>query len=80
VVPSHRRRGIGSQLVQLYIEKARAAALPMFFDLEPAGHDFFLSLGFKDTKYFEFDLPKWAPAYNGFGPFRLYAMTGDGLV
>ncbi|CAM6000824.1 unnamed protein product [Sphagnum balticum] len=42
---------------------------------EPEAHDFFLSLGFKDTKYAGVNLSQWAPKYSGFSVFRFSKMV-----
>jgi GNAT superfamily N-acetyltransferase len=75
VTPSHRRRGIGTQLVKLAVEKAEKAGLPLALGSEPAAHDFFLTQGFKDTKHVDIDLRKWAAEYSGFGIFRFSGMV-----
>lgn len=80
VVPTHRLRGIGVRMIQSYIEKTTVVKLSSFFDCTPAAHDFFLAVGFKDTGYHEIDLAQWAPPFSGFGPFRLYGMTGSNVV
>ncbi|KAF7554712.1 hypothetical protein G7Z17_g2709 [Cylindrodendrum hubeiense] len=75
VRPSYRRLGIGAQLVQKAFDKARGAGVPLTVAAEPAAYDFFVKLGFKDTKYVDFDLSKWAPPHSGFGVFRLAGMV-----
>ncbi|KAI9745019.1 MAG: hypothetical protein M1818_001297 [Claussenomyces sp. TS43310] len=75
--PSHRRSGIGSQLMRLAMDKAGEARLPLSVSSEPVAHGFFLSLGFKDTKYADIDLTKWAEENSGFGVFRLTGMVLD---
>ena len=74
VRPSHRRQGIGRQLVQICFDRAKAEGLPLAVSSEPAAYDFFVNLGFKDTKHADFDLSKFAPANSGFGIFRLSGM------
>jgi hypothetical protein len=60
--------------VQVCFDNAKAEGLPLVVCSEPEAHDFFLALGFKDTRHFDIDLSKWAPAYSGFGMFRLFGM------
>lgn len=75
VKPAYRRKGIGSQLVQIAVDKAQEAGIPFSTTSEPAAHEFFLKLGFKDTKHGDIDLRKWAAENSGFGNFRLYGMV-----
>ncbi|RDW62086.1 hypothetical protein BP6252_11519 [Coleophoma cylindrospora] len=75
VVMPHRKRGIGSQLVKLCIDKAQAEKFPLVVFSEPEVHGFFLGLGFEDTKHVDIDLRKWAPEYCGFGMFRIWGMV-----
>jgi predicted N-acetyltransferase YhbS len=75
VKPTYRRKGIGSQLVRIAVDKAAEAGIPFSVCSEPAAHDFFLKLGFKDTVHGDIDLRKWAPENSGFGNFRLYGMV-----
>lgn len=74
VKPTSRRQGIGSQLVQLSIEKAKAAGVPLAIASEPDAHEFFLRQGFRDTKHSDIDLSQWAPPHSGWGVFRLAGM------
>ncbi|KAH6972181.1 acyl-CoA N-acyltransferase [Ilyonectria sp. MPI-CAGE-AT-0026] len=74
VKPSYRRQKIGAQLIQEGFNRAKAAGVPLVVATEPAAYDFFAKLGFKDTKYVDFDLRKWASPYSGFGIFRLAGM------
>jgi N-acetylglutamate synthase-like GNAT family acetyltransferase len=74
IKPTHRRSGIGSQLVQLAVEKAKDAGIPLHVTTEPDAHEFFLSQGFKDTKSSDIDLAKWASKNSGFGIFSLFGM------
>ncbi|KAL2863198.1 GNAT family N-acetyltransferase [Aspergillus lucknowensis] len=71
VKPEHRGCGIGIRLMELVFSKAEALGLPVALSSEPQVYDFFIKRGFKDTKYVDFDLAKWAPPYSGFGMFRL---------
>jgi N-acetylglutamate synthase-like GNAT family acetyltransferase len=77
VTPSYRKHGIGSQLVQLCIDKAKSAQLPLFLCSVPTSHQFYLKLGFKDVSYVDIDLSNWAPGYSGYGVYRLYGMKLD---
>ncbi|KAL3427841.1 GNAT family [Phlyctema vagabunda] len=77
VRPSSRRLGIGSELVKLCFERAKAEGLPLILSSEPAAYDFFASLGFKDTRHVDWDLSKWAPPHTGFGSFRMAGMRWD---
>ncbi|RDW66944.1 hypothetical protein BP5796_09693 [Coleophoma crateriformis] len=75
VAMPHRKRGIGSQLVRLCIDKAQAEKVPLVVFSEPEVHGFFLGLVFEDTKHVDIDLRKWAPKYCGFGMFRIWGMV-----
>ncbi len=75
VKPTYRRRGIGSELVRLGVERAEKAGIVLAVGAEPEARDFFLSLGFKDSKYFDVDLSQWAPKSSGFGVFRFTRMV-----
>ncbi|KAF9637086.1 hypothetical protein BFW01_g7982 [Lasiodiplodia theobromae] len=74
VSAAHRKRGIGSELVRLASEKAKAAGLPLAVGSEPQAYGFFLKQGFKDTKYADIELRRWAPDNCGFGVFRISGM------
>ena len=65
--PSSRNLGIGSQLIQLAIDKAKAAGLPLAVAAEPQAYNFFLKQGFQETRHFDVDLKQWAPAQSGWG-------------
>jgi GNAT superfamily N-acetyltransferase len=72
---AHRNRGIGSHLIKMAIDQAKAAGLPLFLQSTPEEHQFFSNLGFKDTRHADIDLTQWAPANSGFGNFRLSGMV-----
>lgn len=74
IKPSHRRRGICSELVQLAIKKAGEARIPLSVVSEPGAHYFFLNVGLKDSRYADIYLAKGAPKYTGLGVFRLTGM------
>ncbi|KAI1079345.1 hypothetical protein F5B20DRAFT_544572 [Whalleya microplaca] len=74
VEPSSRNQGIGTQLVQVCRDRARADGLPLTICAEPNHHDFFLKRGFRDTKHVDIDLRHWAPEHNGYGIFRVSRM------
>ncbi len=67
---THRHLGIGSRLVQICFDRAKAEELPIVVSSEPAAYDFFIKLGFRETKHVDMDLSKWASRYSGFGVFR----------
>ncbi|KPM45626.1 hypothetical protein AK830_g951 [Neonectria ditissima] len=75
VKPSSRNRGVGSQLVQVCFDRARTAGIPLALCSEPTAHDFFVNRGINDTGHVDIDLSQWAPAYCGFGTFRLTGMS-----
>jgi GNAT superfamily N-acetyltransferase len=75
VKPAYRRRGIGSRLVRLGVEKAGEAGVPLTAFAEPGARDFFLHCGFEDVESADIDLAKWAPRGSGFGVFRLSGMV-----
>ena len=74
VDPDSQRRGIGSELIQRAFQRAKAYDLPLATCAEPASYGFFAKLGFKDTTHGDIELQKFAPAYSGFGVFRLTGM------
>ncbi|KAA8644997.1 GNAT family N-acetyltransferase [Aspergillus tanneri] len=74
VKQSSRRRGIGSALVQRCFERAKSEGLPVAVCAEPAAYEFYVNSGFKETKYADTDLARFAPAYSGYGMFRLTGM------
>ena len=74
VEPLSRKHGIGSQSMQICFDRAKAERVPLFLSSEPEAYDFFVKQGFRDTRHVDFDLSKWAPAYSGFGIFRLAGM------
>ena len=77
VTPMSQRQGVGRQLMQVAFDKARKEGLPLIVCSEPAAHNFFEVLGFKETKYAEIDLAKLAPKHSGFGVFRLTGMIWE---
>lgn len=72
--PPNRGHGIGTNLVNLAIQRAKDRKLPLFVGTEPQVYPFFASFGFKDTGHVDWDLAKHAPAHCGFGSFRLSGM------
>ncbi|RFU34901.1 hypothetical protein B7463_g1493, partial [Scytalidium lignicola] len=56
VKPSSRNHGIGSQLVQMCFDKAKAEGVPLTLSSEPEAHDFFVKRGFEDTRHVDIDL------------------------
>ncbi|RSL68755.1 hypothetical protein CEP53_002456 [Fusarium sp. AF-6] len=74
VKSSHRRRGVGSLLLQEAFRRAHAAGLPLALCSEPAAYNFYKNRGFRDTKHIDIDLRLWAPPFTGFGIFRLSGM------
>jgi len=49
--------------------------IPIVSCSDPAAYDFFIKLGFRDSKQVNIDLSQWAPKYSGFGVFRLAGIT-----
>ena len=78
VKPASRKQGIGSQLIQVALDKAKAAGLPLALCAEPPAHAFFLKQGFTDTSAADIDLSQWAPEYCGWGIFRISGMSMSG--
>lgn len=62
VEPSSRHQEVGSQLMRICFDRAKADGVPLVVCAEPAAYDFFVKLGFKDTRHVDIDLQKWAPA------------------
>jgi hypothetical protein len=60
--------------MRVCFEKAKAEGVPLALCSEPTAYGFFLKQGLKDTKHVDIDLSKWAPAYCGFGVFRISGM------
>jgi N-acetylglutamate synthase-like GNAT family acetyltransferase len=77
VSPFYRRQGIGSQLINIGLERAKREGLPLFVCSEPEAHAFFLAQGLKDNKHFDIDLAQWAAPESGFGLFRLSGMRSE---
>ncbi|KAJ6178164.1 hypothetical protein N7519_008625 [Penicillium mononematosum] len=71
VEPSYQRQGVGSSLLQLGFDRARAQAIPLATAAEAPAYGFFDKLGFKETRHVDIDLRKYAPENSGFGIFRL---------
>jgi hypothetical protein len=61
--------------VRMCLDRAKKTKLPLRLAAEPAAHEFWLKMGFEDTKHVEFDLEKWAEPHTGFGTFRLFGMV-----
>ncbi|MCJ1316834.1 hypothetical protein MMC15_002155 [Xylographa vitiligo] len=74
VKPLSRHEGLGSRLVQLCVDKARIAGLPLFLASVPSALGFYQKLGFVETGHAEVDLSTWGPKYGGFGVYRLSGM------
>ncbi|KAJ5621561.1 hypothetical protein N7528_006344 [Penicillium herquei] len=74
VKPTAQRNGVGSKLVQLGIDRAKAGGVPLTVCAEAPSIPFFTSLGFVETKHVDMDLRKYAPDNSGFGIFRLAGM------
>jgi hypothetical protein len=55
-------------------DKAKAEGVPLAICSEPEAYEFYRKQGLRDTKHVDIDLSKWAPAYSGFGVFRLSGM------
>jgi hypothetical protein len=60
--------------MQICFDKATAEGLPLTLCSEPQAYDFYAKRGLRDTKHAEVDLSKWAPAYCGYGVFRISGM------
>jgi hypothetical protein len=67
VAPSHRKQGIGSSLVRLAADKAKATGLPLSVSSEPGASGFFLKHGFTETKHVDVDLSQWTPPNSEWG-------------
>jgi predicted N-acetyltransferase YhbS len=74
VEPSYQRQGVGSTLIQLGFDQARAEGLPLTVTAEAPAYGFSDALGFKETKHVDIDLRQYAPANSGFGIFRLRSL------
>ncbi|PKX98509.1 GNAT family N-acetyltransferase [Aspergillus novofumigatus IBT 16806] len=61
VEPSYQRQGVGSSLLQLGFDRARAEGLPLVATAEAPAYGFFDTLGFKETRHVDIDLRKYAP-------------------
>lgn len=72
---AYRKKGIGSRLMRMCIERVKAEGLPLMLCSDPTAHEFYLKRGFTDTKHADLDLAKWAPEYSGFGVFKLWEMA-----
>lgn len=74
VEPSHQRQGVGSSLLQIALDKSKAAGIPLAVSAEAPAYGFFEKLKFRETTHVDIDLRKYAPANSGFGVFRLTGM------
>lgn len=74
VKPSVQRHGVGSKLVQLGFDRAKAEGIPLAVCAEAPSIPFFDKLEFRETVHFDIDLRKYATANSGFGVFRLAGM------
>jgi Acetyltransferase (GNAT) domain len=74
VTPLHRRKRIGTQLLQYCKARAHREDLALTVSCEPAGYDLFASRGFRDTVGDHFNLSVYAEACSGFGMFKLSVM------
>ncbi|KAJ6016219.1 hypothetical protein N7540_010810 [Penicillium herquei] len=74
VKPTAQRQGIGSRLVQLGFDRAKAHGIPLKVCAEAPSIPFFNSLGFVETRHVDIDLREYAPDNSGFGTFRLAGM------
>ena len=54
--------------------EASRERLPLLLCAEPQSYGFYAGNGFEETTHADFDLSQWAPAYSGFGIFRLAGM------
>lgn len=75
VASPNRREGIGSEMLQICRDRAKAAGIPLVAVTEPEGYSFFQNAAFEVGDHYEFDLAKYAASHSGFGPFRLTRMT-----
>ncbi|KAI1130426.1 hypothetical protein F5Y10DRAFT_235649 [Nemania abortiva] len=75
VEPSSRGQGIGSWLLHIAQEAAKAAEIPFSIFSEPNHHGFFINRGLRDVKTVDVDLRKWAPPLSGYGIFRISRMA-----
>lgn len=71
IEPAHRNKGLGKELMEYAIGKAKSAGVPLIACTEPQVHDFCLKWDARVGKHVDMDLAKYAPPYSGFGPFRL---------
>ncbi|KAE8371403.1 acyl-CoA N-acyltransferase [Aspergillus bertholletiae] len=71
VNPEYRHCGIGKDLMDYVLNKARSTGVPVTVSAEPQIYEFFKQYGFQDTKHVDFDLAQWAAPHSGFGLFRL---------
>lgn len=76
--PAHRNKGLGKELMEYALGKAKAAGIPLIACTEPQAHGFFLRWeNVRVGKHVDMDLAKHAPPYSGFGPFRLTNLFWD---
>ncbi|KAJ5668525.1 uncharacterized protein N7477_007095 [Penicillium maclennaniae] len=75
VKPSCQRKGIGSKLVQLGLERAEAEGVPLAICAEAPAYELCVKLDFRDTNHCDIDLRNYAPAHSGFSIFRLSGMV-----
>ncbi|KAJ5353378.1 hypothetical protein N7452_002352 [Penicillium brevicompactum] len=75
VEPRYQRQGLGSRLLHLGFNRAKAEGLPVTVGAEAPAHGFFDKLGFRETTHVDIDLREYAPPHSGFGIFRLTGMV-----
>lgn len=70
-LPGYRGHGIGSALIQIGLDEARALELTEFWlDASEDGHDLYVKFGFQDVELIPFDLEK----YGGVGQAKVMSM------
>ncbi|KAF1987931.1 acyl-CoA N-acyltransferase, partial [Aulographum hederae CBS 113979] len=74
LIPSARKHGIGSRLIQMAKQRAKEAGVALWVVAEPETRSFFDKMGFEEMDHADFDLTEWAAEKSGYGLFRLSGM------
>ncbi|KUJ12188.1 acyl-CoA N-acyltransferase [Mollisia scopiformis] len=75
VSPSLRNKGLGTQLVDLCLEKAKEEKLPLKVCSVPSAVGFYRRLGFREIGFADLDLAVWGPEKGGFGVYRFWGLV-----
>ncbi|KAI9879338.1 MAG: hypothetical protein M1830_008798 [Pleopsidium flavum] len=58
-LPSHQRRGAGTQLIKWGVDVGDKYGIPCYLEASPAGYHLYRKCGFEDVENLDMDLTKW---------------------